>query len=161
AALHQRTRALGQRRQRIGRDVMGLGEVLAGQPVQEAAGDGFARGEGDGVHQDVEAVAPVPAELFVHRRDLGVVGDVERERRSAAELGGRFLHPRLQLFILVGEGQFGTFAVHGLGNAVGDGTLAGDAGDQCTLALQETHGRLAVWTGRYSATAVAVSVAGA
>src|SRR3546814_3607796 len=63
AALHLRPRGLGQRRQRIGRDVLGDGEVLAGQAVEEVAADRFARRVGDAVDEDVEAVAPALAEL--------------------------------------------------------------------------------------------------
>src|SRR5690606_23916302 len=122
---------------------------------------GLARGERDRVHQDVEASFPVLAELFEQRRDLGIVGDVERERRTAAQPGRDLVDARLQLLVLVGEGELGAFAVHGLGNAVGDRTRAGDAGDQCTVALQDTHGRLAMWTGRYSATPAASAGAGA
>src|SRR3546814_13704653 len=63
AALHLRPRGLGQRRQRVGRDVLGDGEVLAGQAVEEVAADRFARRVGDAVDEDVEAVGPVLAEF--------------------------------------------------------------------------------------------------
>jgi hypothetical protein len=53
---------------------VGDGEVLAGQAVEELAGDRFARGEGDGVDEDVEAVAPVLAEFGEAGVDLGVLG---------------------------------------------------------------------------------------
>src|SRR5690606_21945146 len=116
---------------------------------------------GDRVHQDVEAIRPVPGERIEQRGDLGVVGHVERIRRAAAEPGGDILHARLQFFVLVAEGELGALPMHRLGDAVGDRALAGDAGDECALALQETHGRLAIWTGRYSATAVAPTPAAA
>ena len=89
--------------------------------------------------EDVEALRPALAELLEARCDLRIVGDVERQDDIAAQFGGRFLYPRKQLLVLVGEGQFGAFAVHGFGDAAGDRTLAGDSGDQCALALQETH----------------------
>ena len=118
---------------------MGQGEVLASQAVQETTGDGFARGESDGVHQNVEAV-PLLAELLETRGDLRIVGHVQRQHDVAAVFGGRFFDTRFQTIVLVGEGQFRAFPVHGFGDTRGDGTVAGDAGDECALALQETHG---------------------
>ena len=117
---------------------MGDGEVLAGQAVEELAGDRLARGEGDAVDEDVEAV-PVLAELLEAGGDLRIVGDVERQHDIAADSAAAFSTRDLQFVVLVGERQFRAFAVHGLGDAAGDGTLAGDAGDQCALALQESH----------------------
>ena len=121
---------------------MGDVEAFAVDAVEEIAFDRLARGECDAVHEDVETVAPVRAEFGEAGVDLFVGGDVERQHDLAAVLGGGVLDARLQLLVLVGQRQFRAFAVHGIGDAGGDRTLAGDAGDQCALALQETHGVL-------------------
>src|SRR5690606_17948450 len=45
----------------------------------------------------------------------------------------------LELVVLVGEGELRAFAVHRIGDAPRDRTLARDADDQRALAVQETH----------------------
>ena len=111
-------------------------------PSRIAALDRLARREADRVHEDVEPV-PVLAQLGEAGIDLRVFGDVQRDHDVRAVFRGGVLDARLQLVALVGEGEFRTLAAHGLGDAVGDRALAGDAGDECTLALQESHGVLA------------------
>ncbi|MCL1482889.1 MAG: hypothetical protein MH208_00020 [Marinobacter sp.] len=51
-----------------------------------------------------------------------------------------FLDPRLQLFVLVGKGQFGAFAGEGFSDAVGNRQFAGNANDQGSFATENSHG---------------------
>jgi len=82
----------------------------------------------------------VLAELLEQAGDLRVILDVEREEQRAAEIGGHLGNPFLEAFVLVREGQFGTFTVHGLGDAVCNGTVAQQTGDQNTFAGEKAHG---------------------
>src|SRR5690606_5812819 len=120
------------------RDLVGGVPVLPGQAVEKLALDRLARRVGDRVDQDVEPV-PALAELLEAGGDLVVAGHVEGQHDIAAKRGGGLLDTRAQLVIEVGECHLGTLAVHGLGDAAGDRAVAGDAGDECALALQETH----------------------
>ncbi len=45
----------------------------------------------------------------------------------------------LELLVDVGEREFGAFAVHGLGDAPGDGTIGCDADDECAFTAEEPH----------------------
>ena len=56
----------------------------------------------------------------------------------AQRLGQR-LDAFLELLVDVGERELGAFAMHGLGDAPGDGTIGRDADDQRALAAQEPH----------------------
>src|SRR5690606_31531770 len=74
------------------------------------------------------------------------------------------LDARLELVVLVGQGELGALPVHCLGDAVGDRALAGDAGDERALALQESHGVVPLsWSGRMAqgASLLAANASGA
>ena len=71
--------------------------------------------------------------------DLGVVGDVERHDELRAQRLGERLHAILELLVDVGERELGAFAMHGLRDAPGDGTIGCDADDERALTAQETH----------------------
>ena len=71
--------------------------------------------------------------------DLGVVGDVERQDELRAQRLGQRLHALLELLVDVGERELGAFAVHGLRDAPGDGTIGCDADDERAFSAQETH----------------------
>ncbi len=117
---------------------MGDAEVLAGQALQVFALDRFARGEADRMHQDVEAI-PALAQLGEDVVDLRVLGDVQRQHDVGVALLGGILDARLELVVLVGEGEFGALTEHRFGDAAGDRTLAGDTDDQGALAGQKSH----------------------
>src|SRR5690606_1232538 len=87
-----------------------------------------------------EAAVPALAKLLEAFADLLVAGHVQRQDDVAAEAGRGLLDPRAQLVVEIGERQFRALAMHRLGDAAGDRAVAGDAGDECALALQETHG---------------------
>ncbi len=103
------------------------------------------------MHHDVQPV-PVFLEPLEHRRDVGIAFHVAGQGDGTAQFGGRFFDPGLQLVVLVGKGKFGAFPVHRLGDAPGDGTVAGDSHDQGAFAGEKAHNELLwyfaiVWTG--------------
>ena len=118
---------------------LGDAEGLAGETVEEVALERLAGCEGDRVHQAVEAV-PVLADLFEEAGDLGVVLHVEREDQRAAEVRGELGDAILEAVVLIGEGKFRAFAVHGLGNAVRNRTVAQQTRDQDSFAGEKAHG---------------------
>ena len=113
-------------------------EVLAGAALEEVAGDGLARGVGNGVHQAVEAILPVLAHLLHQRIDLGVFGHIAGEDQRRAEFGRQLGDPVLEPVALVGEGQLGPLGATLSGNAVRDGAVGEQAEDQDALAGQKT-----------------------
>ena len=94
--------------------------------------------ERDRVNQNVEAV-PALGEPLEERVDLRVVGDVERQRQVAAEVGRHALDAGFQLVVLVAERELGAFAAHGLRNAPGDRAVAREADDDGPLSCEESH----------------------
>jgi len=88
--------------------------------------------------ETVEAV-PALAEFDEDIVDLLVAGDVERNGDVAVEFGSEFLDAVFEAFVLVGERQLGAFAVAGLGNAVGNGMLGQQPGDQNLLVGEKAH----------------------
>src|SRR5690606_6282643 len=139
AALHQRLRALRERREAVARDVVSNPEALAAHGVDVAAFELIGRRERDRVNEDVEAVRPAPGELTEARVDLSVVRDVERQHEVAAELCGEAAHALGELVGLVRERELGAFALHGLCDAPGDRAIARDADDQGALTGEKTH----------------------
>jgi len=117
---------------------VGNAEGFARNAVQEIAFDGFGRSIGDGVHQAVEAV-PAFAEFDEQVVDLLVAADVDRNGDVAVEFGSKFLDAVFEALVLVRECQLCTFAVAGLGNAVGDGMLGEQTGDQNLLVGEKAH----------------------
>ena len=115
------------------------GKVFAGAAFEETPFDGFARGEGDGVDEAVQP-APLFAKTGEDGVDFGVACHVAGQEDFAAKFGAHFFDARFEFVVLVGEGEFGAFAVHGLGDAVGDGEVAGKAGDEDFFAAEEAHG---------------------
>ena len=71
---------------------------------------------------------------------LRVFSHVHGQANGAVEAGGHVDYAVLQALVLVGEGELGSFALERLGDAVGDGTVAGEANDECALAGHESHG---------------------
>ena len=87
---------------------------------------------------DVETV-PVVVQVGEYGFDLLVGTDIAGQEDVGLGLGRELSHPFLELVVLVGVGDLGAFPVHGLGDAPGDGTIAGDADDQCPFSCQESH----------------------
>ncbi len=79
------------------------------------------------------------AELLESRFNARILRHFAGDHDAGTELGGEFFHPPFQLVVLVGESQFRAFAVHGGGDAVSDGTVTCDPGNECAFASQKTH----------------------
>ncbi len=138
AALHQRQRRLGERRKAVGRDVVRNAKSLARQPIDEVAGDRFARREADRVHQSVER-RPALLQGIEGGSDLGIVRHVHVEHEIGAELRRDLGDPLLEAVAHVGESEFGAFTLAGVRDAVGDRAVGKHTGDQQSLAGQEAH----------------------
>ncbi|MNP44841.1 hypothetical protein D3C76_1387180 [compost metagenome] len=119
---------------------MGDAEAVTGGDFGEVAIQLVARGEAHGVDDAVQAI-PLLAEGFEYRDDFLVVGNVTGEAQvgAGAPARGKLFHAALQLFVLVGEGELGAFAVHGCSDARCDGQFAGYANDQYALTGEKTH----------------------
>ena len=113
-------------------------EGVTGDAFEEIALDGFGRGVGDRMDEAVQSF-PVLAEVDEQLLDLRVFGDVALEQQIAAEFGGELGDAVLEALVLVGKGQFCTFAVAGLGDAVGNRMLRQNAGDEDALLCEESH----------------------
>ena len=131
-------RGARQRGEAVARHIVRDPEGLARRALDETAGQRLARRVGDGVHDDVER-APGLLERGEGGVDFGVVGDVELHGELRAERLGERLHAFLELLVDVGERELGAFAMHGLRDAPGDGTIGRHADDERALSAQETH----------------------
>src|SRR3569623_1684512 len=122
----------------IGADLMRGEKTLAGRAVDIIALQLLARRIGRGMGDDVDGV-PARAEFGEYVLDLAIVGEIARQHDLRAAFRRGSFHAGLQFFVLIGEGEFRAFAVHGLGDAPGDGAAARDADDQCAFALEKSH----------------------
>ena len=100
------------------------------------AGDGLARRKADGVHHAIEAVAPGLGQTGKDGVDLRVLGDVARKDQRGAELGCHLGDTLFEAVAHIRERQVCALAPAGAGNAVGDGTIGYDSGDQNALAVR-------------------------
>ena len=71
--------------------------------------------------------------------DLRVVGDVERQREVAAELGRHFVDAAAQLVGLVAQRELGAFAAHRLRDSPSDRAVAREADHDGAFAREESH----------------------
>ena len=90
------------------------------------------------MYEYVDAV-PVLGDRFEQCVDLGIDTDIERVRQFRSEPGRKFVDTPFELVVLIREREFGAFARERLSNARCDGTIAGDADDQRSLAGHEAH----------------------
>ena len=120
---------------------MGDLEGIAAQAVEEVAGNRFARGKTDAVHEAVE-LGPYLRQVGEQLLDLGIVADIAVEHQAGAEVCGKFGDAVLEALAHVAEGQLGALLMTGLGNTVGNRAVGEHAGNQQFLAGQETHGIL-------------------
>src|SRR6185295_3031015 len=131
-SLHERPRTFRQRAEAVAADVVCNMEGVAREAVQKIAAQSFARSERDGVHQPIQAV-PAFADLGIELLNLLVARYVAWKDEIAAELGRERYHTVVDAFALISEGQGSTFALHRLGDAVGDRAIAQHAGNQDLL----------------------------
>ena len=94
----------------------------------------FPGGEADRVDQAVQTV-PTLCQLSKCRVDLLVAADVERQHDVGTKLRCEPGHPLPEFFSLVGESEFRTFAMHCLGDTVGNRAIARDTDDQCAFVV--------------------------
>ncbi|MNK84454.1 hypothetical protein D3C87_1043030 [compost metagenome] len=134
----QRQRGLGQCREAVGRDVVRDAEAFARQPVQEIAGDGFARREADRMHQTVEFFPTLP-QRGESRGNLLIAAHVALIDHVGAEFLGEVADAVLEAFADIGEGQLGALALARGGDAIGDRAVGQQAGDQDPLTCQKSH----------------------
>src|SRR5258706_6938903 len=138
APFHERQRRLGERRKAVRRDVVRLAECLAREPVEQLAGDRFALGKPDGVHEAVQP-APERAQRLEQRRDLGITRDVAGIHGAAIEVLRQVRDALPEAISNIGESQFGALAARRPGDAVGDRAVAEQARDENLLCGEESH----------------------
>ena len=113
-------------------------EGFARQAVEEVAGDRFTRGKADRMNEAIE-FRPHLTQLRKQPFDLRVVGDIAVVQHRGAEVGRQRGGALLEALADVAERQFGTLAVAGPRDAIGDRAVRQHAGDQQTLAGQKSH----------------------
>jgi AcrR family transcriptional regulator len=134
AALHHLATGFGQGDQAVGADIMGNAKAFAGGDFGEVAVQLVARGETDRVNDAVQAV-PLLAQGLEHRDDFFIAGHITREAQFGvgAPACRELFDPPFEFLVLISEGQFCAFSVHGRGDTRGDGQFAGNANDQYAL----------------------------
>ena len=71
--------------------------------------------------------------------DFRIDADVAGQHQPAAEFASKFLYALLDAIALVAESELRAFPLHRLGNAVGNGAAAQQAGDQDLLVVEKAH----------------------
>ena len=134
---------MAERGQGIGRDVQGRGETVAGG-FDEALGQVFTVGEGDGMDEHVHA-----APFFFHERggggDVLVAGHVAGEDKLTAELFGDGFHALVDGFTGIAERQPGALFLKAGSDSVRDASVVGYPEDEALFVFQQ-HGFLVVGT---------------
>ena len=138
AALHQRARGFGQRRQAVGRHFVRHAEGFAADTVEKIAAQRFARGKADGVHEAVEA-APAFAQIGKSLLDFFVALHIAAEHQIGAQLFGHFAHTLFEFVDNISKGKLGALLVACFGDAVSDGALGNHAGNEDFFTLQKAH----------------------
>ena len=117
---------------------MGNAKVFARDRIVKVPRQRLARRVSDGVDDAIEAI-PRFSKLRKQCGNLLVAGDIAGKDQVRAKFRRHFFHPFAHAFTLVGKRQFRSFAMHGLGDAVGNRTVAQQAGDQNPLVRQHSH----------------------
>ena len=120
---------------------MGDLEAVTGGHFSEVAIELVAGSKADRVHDAVDAFGPLLLQLDKYLLDLGVVAHITGKAHlgAGAPVGGKAFHTALELVVLIGEGQFCTFTVHGGGNARGNRQFAGYTNDEYALSAKKSH----------------------
>ncbi len=119
---------------------MGDTERLAVHGIEVVALQRLAGCEGDGMHENVQSV-PVFAELGECGVDLLVELHVAGHGDLGVELRGELLDTGFQTLVLVGERQRGPLAMHGLGDAPGNGAVPRHTDHERPFAFEKSHRR--------------------
>ena len=90
------------------------------------------------MNQAIQAI-PVLGQFDKQVVDLFVAGDIDLHSDVTAEFSGKFLDAVFETLGLVGEGELCAFTVAGLGDAIGDGVLGQQSGDQNLFVGKKAH----------------------
>ena len=77
--------------------------------------------------------------MLEHRFDVFVFFHIAGNDNVGITFTRQFFHAFAQAVTHVGKSQIRAFAVHGLGDAPGNGSIAGDAENQRAFACHESH----------------------
>ena len=113
---------------------MGNGKSLPRDGVDVLALELLPRGEADGVYDGVQSV-PALGQSLECCIDLLVAGDIQWQDQVGFALARQVCDPGLKFVVWIGEGDLRPLAVHRLCYAVGDGAVAGNAGDEHPFVL--------------------------
>jgi hypothetical protein len=72
--------------------------------------------------------------------DMFILRDIERQNEVAAEFLSKLADAVPSVIASIREGEFSTFAVADLRNAVRDGTVGQNSGDENFFAVEKSHG---------------------
>ncbi len=103
--------------------------------IDHAAVQILARGEGDGMQDEVELV-PALRQRAEDGLERAVLAQIAGQDVRAFEAFAQGPHMRFGLVVEVGDGEVGAGVAQGAGAAEGDGVLVGDADDETALAAQ-------------------------
>ena len=124
-----RQQGFGHGGEAVGADVVSDAVVFAGQAIQKVAFQRFFGGKANAVDKAVK--------LWPDRRQVGhelgdgcVAAHIAVKNQFGVKLGGKAGDAVFEALAHIAEGQLGTFTVAGFGDAVGDGAVAQNAGDQ-------------------------------
>ena len=119
----------------VGGDVQGQMETGA-RRIQETAAQVFTVGKGHGVDQDVH-LAPLFLDQVGRGLDLGVVGHVTLEGELASQFFAQGLNTFFDGVAHIVEGKAGALFLEGIGDAVSDALVVGQAQDQGFFSLKQ------------------------
>lgn len=119
----------------VGGDVQGQMETGA-RRIQEAAAQVFTVGKGHGVDQDVH-LAPLFLDQVGGGLDLGVVGHVTLEGELASQFFAQGLNTLFDGVAHIVESKAGALFLEGIGDAVSDALVVGQAQDQGFFSLKQ------------------------
>ena len=136
---HQRRGEPGHTDEGMAGDVHRLGEALGGA-FEQATAQILQGGKGDRVNQDIE-LAPTASDLIEDRLELAGNGDIEGHGDLRLEFARERFDVRPRLFVQPRHGHFRARGPEGLGAAVGNRLVVGDAHDQGSVSGQNRpHG---------------------
>ena len=111
-----------------------------GERIQIVSLECLARRERHRVHDDVESVPPLPKRLECVL-DVRIARDIAFENDVRVHVGGKPGDAFAKPLVLTGERELRALSMHGARDSPGDRTIAGNAEDQGSFALQKSHGR--------------------
>lgn len=138
AAFHQRKEGLGEERVGTCGDIHGGEERFTGEAFQEVTGDRFAGSVADRMNEAVKTT-PLFLDSLHSTFDMFILRDIERQNEVAAEFLSKLADAVPSVIASIREGEFSTFAVADLRNAVRDGMVGQNSGDENFFAVEKSH----------------------